>query len=125
MGGSNTNAKKVGVVLILVGFCLPLVLFNFASGYNPRAGILWSIPKMKLTLKTDNLALFREQRPARISEIPPSEERLRYVYPFPKEDSIYIIPYKYPLSIGIILIFAGIGIVALSKPKSGSPTNSK
>ena len=132
-------AKKVGVVLILAGFCLPLVLFFFAEGYNGRLGLLWSIPQMDMVLRERQSKLMlpsnvtkeykeflREQE-----KKPPGKtdyagysiwedrlEKFRLIIP------PIIIPYKYPVAIGIILIFTGIGIVALSKSKSGSPTKS-
>lgn len=98
-------------MLILIGLCMPLVLFPFSSGYNPRLGFLWSIKKM-------DLVLWWEEPAAPAPEAAPG----RYVFEDEmakepgREPLCIVFPYKYIFSIGIILIFSGIGIFILSKP---------
>ena len=54
-----SKAKKIGVILILVGICLPLVSLGFVSNYHPSLGIIENIQGMKIVLRheTDKLSV--------------------------------------------------------------------
>jgi len=93
--------QKIGVILVLVGIGLPLVLFPFASKYNPKRGLLGSIGRMKIVLREGEY-------------VPPPGETIYGGYYKGRIE----LPYKYPLVLGIILICTGTGLIILSKPKS-------
>ena len=101
-----TKYKQIGIVLILIGFFLPLISFTFADGYNPRLGFWWSVPKMNVNLwKTQNLPRPSPNNP----NIVPAED-----LPDELKPSVTL-PFKYPFSLGIFTILVGIGFAVLPK----------
>lgn len=111
-----SKIKKVGVILIIIGICLPIIFLAFASPYYPNVGLIYNIQTMKIVLreerftKTEYLGTLEDlkeqkQRP----EQPPQEIKVR----IPEKT----IPYKYIFAFGVILIFTGIGIIVLSGNK--------
>jgi len=82
------KAKKIGIVLILIGLCLPIVSFAFVSEYYLRGGstisdFLFLIPRMRMGC--------------------------------PGGGPRGVIPYRYIFAFGVVLVFTGIGFIALSK----------
>lgn len=69
---------RMGLVVVLLGIFIPLIAFPFAQGYNTQVGILSSISQMKVIWG---------------SEAETHEN--------------FHIPYKYLVSIGFSLVFAG------------------
>jgi hypothetical protein len=91
-------AKKFGAVLILIGIALPALSLIFVSNYNPDSGLIKNIKETEIVLRGRN-AQFEDS----IFGLG------RYKY---KEKSA--IPYWYVLAFGIVLVFTGIGVSALS-----------
>ena len=100
-----TKYKRIGIILILIGICIPLVAFVFSSGYNPKLGFLWSITKMNIYLWT---------QPAKPQTPPPGLDFDPYFEP---HDIPVVLPYKYTFGLGVIFVLSGIGFFVLSKPK--------
>ena len=103
--------RKFGVMITLVGFCIPLALFPFARGYNHRVGLLGSVPQMKLVLK-ERFEETTKQFKERTGKTGIGD----YIIERVKVEE-FAIPYKYPVAIGIVLIFIGIGFILLFKTK--------
>ena len=121
-----SKAKKIGIVLILIGICLPIVSLGFASNYYPRLGLIRNIQMMEIVLRPELLGnnIITDFQP--IKEVPPEKkpkELKSNDWEIVKEEPIkpkIAIPYKYIFALGVVLIFAGIGIIVLSSNKKGA-----
>lgn len=126
--------RKIGVILILVGFFMPLVLFFLSTGYRPETGLLgnvmwkdgfgimelhvWTVAK-KETLIVSRLTFF--------DKYTNKTDYSKYILKNTEETEPFLpwrvisrkeritIPYRYVLAGGIVLIFLGTGIITLSK----------
>jgi hypothetical protein len=100
-----SKTRKIGIVLLLFGLCLPSATLPFISEFHP-------LPEVCLTsnffgnLGNMVIALGRET----LIESDASNE-INYAT---------IIPYKYIFSSGVILAFAGIGFIVQSAGKKNS-----
>ncbi len=114
--------KRIGIILILIGVCIPLVAFIFAIGYEPKMGFWWSVPNMNIILWQKHLKLESSSVGSNIQKPMTYEEAIDIV---PPEDlpiealraTFVLLPYKFPFSLGIILLLSGIGLFVLAKPK--------
>lgn len=88
-------AKKVGILLILIGLCIPIISLGFVSKYHPRRGLIGNLTKMELVIREDT---------------PNSVYRILW-----KTYERVAIPYKYIFAFGTIFIFTGIGLIIVSK----------
>jgi hypothetical protein len=43
-----SRGKKIGVVLILAGLCIPILSMLFAEGYDSRQDLIWNIQEMEI-----------------------------------------------------------------------------
>jgi hypothetical protein len=119
-----TKYKKIGIILILIGICTPLISFVFASGYNPQLGFWWSVTRMNINLwqetvnapETEHRDIFDRLAPERQKGFVPVEDLPDELKPKTIDVTVRL-PYKYPFSLGIILILGGFGLFALSKPE--------
>ena len=78
------EGRRTGIILILVGFCMPLVLYFFTIGFD---------------LKDMELVLLKGRKVDR--------------YGHRETKGRIAIPYKIPLALGIILVFVGVGKILL------------
>jgi len=101
-----TRYKKIGIILILIGLCIPIIAFVFASGYNPKLGFWWSISHMNILLQEGS-----------IKGNPGGSLGGGKVYDTSQIKFDVYLPYKYPFSLGIILVFSGFAIFFLAKSK--------
>jgi len=124
-----TKFKRIGIILILIGVCIPLVSFVFATGYNPHFGFWWSVTRMNINLWQKTVIEPEAQRgdvfdkitPERKKGFVPLEEApapqgLTYLgetLPETLPETYVTLPYKYPFSLGIIFVLSGIGIFTL------------
>lgn len=107
-----TRSRKVIVILILAGICLPSFLLFFVSGYDPQASLAWNLHRMEIVL--------REQRWVRPSDLDETIDRL---YLAVRRERAYLrfgglilkpkiaIHYKYVILFGIICISIGTGLI--------------
>ena len=104
--------RKIGIVLILVGLCIPILSVLFSSTYHPKAGIIWNIKHTEIVIREqsgliDDLALFCSSNNA-IS-------KSMYVgWEYIKKSRIAV-PCRYVFALGIGLTAIGIGFVILPK----------
>ena len=107
------KSRKIGNVLILAGFCLPLLLFPFATRvqrvtlfegfgfqatYTPKADIIETIQNSEIVLRKERIIDFDDENLKGVSKIS--------------------IPYKYVWAGGVLCVFTGIGFLFLGN-KSG------
>jgi hypothetical protein len=89
--------KKVGVILILIGICIPILAMLFAQGYDSRRNLISNAQNIE--------TVFWQE----ISHPPGLSYRINTIY----------IPYRYFLALGLILTATGIGLTMLSKNEKG------
>ncbi|MBA4390912.1 MAG: hypothetical protein C0399_08240 [Syntrophus sp. (in: bacteria)] len=82
--------KKTGVVLIIIGICLPLVFLPFLSGYEKDRGIIENFLKIGIVVKKEKPVSADKMAPSSMAKILPAR-----------------FPYRFILAFGIFLIFAG------------------
>ena len=95
-----TKAKRIGIILIIAGFFVPSVLYPFTS-YAP----------LKLIAKKEIYAAGGLTYDPRLSDL----EIILYGT-FVSDDKISL-PYHYVIAIGIVSIFTGISVLALTGRK--------
>ncbi len=123
--------KKIGIVLILAGLCIPLLMFVFATkvqditlrealafraGYPPRADIVDTIQNLEIVLRKQRLSL-----PEGLTALPPEFTQKNPhegdTTEKAKEITKISIPYRYVLATGVLCLFTGIGFLLLgNKP---------
>jgi len=94
--------RNMGIILILVGIGLLFISIFFSSGINPNLDLISNISKAKIVMMEEKEGIiegfFREQRGE------PAKARVA-------------IPLKYALSLSVILILTGTGMVLLSSKR--------
>ncbi len=88
------QAKKIGIILLLAGVCLPFLAFPFVDNYSPHEGIVDNIAQMEIVMREQKLIV--------------SGGGLKL-----QEKSA--IQFKYIFTLGVVLILTGTGFIALSK----------
>ena len=93
--------RRVGIILIIIGICLPLITLPFLSGYSRDRGIFDNLYRVGIDLRKDRQADVGNQTPSKL------EERERKTPGFsrfiPKR-----IPFRFFLVITLILLYLGI-----------------
>jgi len=92
--------KKIGVVLIILGICLPLMLLPFVSGYEKDQNIIQNLLKTSIVLKGERPDNGKETSLSSLMRIIPGR-----------------LPYRFVLAAGIFLIFIGIVKIDISRRK--------
>lgn len=92
--------RNKGIITILVGIGVLLISILFSSGSRPNSDLLYKIPELEIVLEGGEYVLGTDL-------IGHFEGRVA-------------IPLKYPLSLSVLLILIGTGIVLLSKNKGTS-----
>ncbi len=104
------ESRKIGIVLILAGFCLPLLLFPFATRVQ-RVTLFEGFGfQARYTAKTDIVDTIKNSeivlRQGRVFDL--DDENL-------KGRSKISIPYSYVWAGGVLCVFTGIGFLLLGK----------
>jgi len=81
-----------------------MVLFSFACEYDSELGLLGSIHKMYVPLTSKGCSEHKTF---------PIGTPMRKIREWVRKDTV---SFKYPVTLGIVLIFTGIGFIVLSKP---------
>ncbi len=118
---SKFGARQFGLTLIAVGLFIPSILYPFTS-LNPEARLaagLYASRGVTYERKIDDLQiLIKEGKP----KLDPKKNRYYFVGEY--EDRL-VIPYKYPLALGITLFFIGIVVVTFGKKRNFTEKFSK
>ena len=100
--------KKIGIIFILAGICIPILSLLFSSAYLPKAGLIWNIKHSEIIIRDQNGLI--------------DDEALFYSSNSSIGRSIYIgmeylkkariaLPCRYLFAIGILLSATGLGLV--------------
>ena len=121
--------KNNGIITILVGIGILFMSFIFSSGYDSKIGLIGSIPVMDVVLKKGEL----------VSDSPKDEVKRRFPNQHNEElEDIFqeyvpnqhyegrvTVPLKYSLSLSVLFILLGTGMVLLSTTKGNSVLQTK
>lgn len=91
--------KKVGIILILIGICIPLAVFPFVSGYSKDKGIVDIIYKAGVAIRKDKQG--GEESPSPITLDKP-KRKVAFSNLIPKR-----IPFRFFLAATLILLYMG------------------
>ena len=97
--------KRIGIIIIIVGICLPLITLPFLSGYAKEKGIFENLYRVGIELKRDKQDGAGNSPPANIEK--PVAQAPAFLKLIPKR-----IPFRFFLVITLILFY--IGIVKIS-----------
>ncbi len=98
------KAKKIGIILILVGICLPTVTLPFISEFHPlpdvclTSNFFHNMGNMEIVLRLEQVLT------------PDNPQRTNY------QEKIAI-PYRYLFALSVILVCTGMGVIVLSRDK--------
>jgi len=137
------KARKIGIILFLMGICLLLISFAFVSHYDKKLGLLGSVSKMEIVLKEGTWLPYPPgyipPKPAEAPRPVPrtSEEYKQYMEQDREYERIYLDPlknftphyegrisiaFKYFFAIDMVIIFLGITAIILSKTNAKQVT---
>ncbi len=119
--------KRIGIILVLLGLCIPLLLLGFATKINdnlstnylfalqhvnpPQEDIVDKIQNLEIVLREKQSRTWREEER---NEFDPQQMLPAGLYPVTgKEINKISIHYKYIFASGIICLFIGIGFIIL------------
>jgi hypothetical protein len=115
--------KKTGVILIVIGICIPLLSLPFVTGYERQKGILGNVYETGIRLQRVDT----EKREAGIkpeTEKPKSEkpktEGTKDTRSFIERFTPRMLPLRYILALGVFLIFLGILRIDKALNRKGS-----
>jgi len=94
--------RRIGVILLLTGVCLPLALFPFAHNYHPLKGFWGSLNDLEIWLW--------ETKPEVRCDPWGIGEKLGTC---PRPAEYFAVPYRYPFALGVILFFSGLAVLLL------------
>lgn len=101
------KARKIGIILVLVGICLPTATLPFITEFNPQ-------PEICLTSNFfgnlgNMVVLFGS------SEVNASGNDAEAIH-----NPWIAIPYRYLFSIGVVIVCTGLGMIVLSSGRAAS-----
>ena len=100
--------KRIGVILILIGLCIPTLSMLFAENLYSRGSFVRNVQRSKIICWGKEVK--EELAPWKKYE---RESAEKFLNSPPNE--IYCIPLSLSFGLGIILIATGIGLVVISK----------
>lgn len=105
----NPN-RKTGIILIIIGICIPLVTLPFLSGFSKEKSFMDNLYSVGIQI--------RKEAPANpVTNVQPTEKRkLTYSDVLPRR-----IQFRFILALAVLLLFIGIVKIEQSrqKPRSG------
>ena len=96
-----TRANKIGIILILIGFCLPTATLPFITEFHPQPNIC--LTSNFFSNMGNMVVVFGTQQ----MNISGAEAETIY-------SPMIKIPYRYVFTLGIVLFCIGVGIIVLS-----------
>ncbi len=97
------RGKRIGVILILVGLCIPILAMLFASGYSSGRDFMWNVKNTGFVIWTENK-----------SEAPGPWQSYRTWTP----TITYFVPCSVFFALGIVLVATGTGFIILSRDQA-------
>jgi hypothetical protein len=111
---SMDRQKKVGLILLLIGFCIPLMALPFLSGYSEEKGFYDNFYRVGIELRKDKQ---EEAGSAPFGILKKEESRvLDFSRLIPKR-----IPFRFFLVPSLILFYLGFVKIAASRGKKDGP----
>lgn len=107
--------KKTGIVLIIVGLCVPLVALPFVSGYSKEKGIIANFYKIGVPIRKDTEGNAGNEGFSTFENT--HGKRANYSKLVPKR-----IPLRFFLVITLILLYMGIIRIAPPRPTEEGDT---
>lgn len=101
---------KTGVILIILGICVPLVTLPFLSGYTKDKGIFANLYQVGIQIKQDTKGDTANQPAENIRKINRSTPNFSKLIP-------KAIPFRFFLVISVILFYMGIVRIDSSRRK--------
>ena len=93
--------KKIGIMLILAGICIPLVLLPLVSGYAKEKGVIKNLLEVGIVI--------RKGEPAKRDGAAPLSGT---------KGTPMMFPFRFVLAFGVFLVFAGIVKMDLSRHRN-------
>ena len=116
---SEKLLRKYGIITILVGVGILFISIFFSSGYHPKLNFIGNISRMEIVLKKR----YYSSKKIAASDITsdewedlPMDGRVDIPSRVVRSKMVAI-PLKYPLSLSVIFILLGTGVVLISKNK--------
>jgi len=109
--------KNKGIILILLGIGILFISIFFSSGYNSRVDTIENIYHMTIILYEGELILPHPDLPQYTVVDLPANTNSNELFNIGHYEGGVNIPLKYPLSVSLILILFGAGILLLSEKK--------
>jgi hypothetical protein len=98
-----TKAKKIGIILVLVGICLPTATLPFITEFRPH-------PELCLTSNFfSNLGNMVVTFGIKQMNVVASDMAAAYM-------PVITIPYRYLFALGVIMMCTGLGVIVVSHP---------
>jgi hypothetical protein len=107
--------RNMGIIIILVGVGILFISIFFSSGYHTGLNFIGNISQMEIVIdegKYPETPVVEE--PVVEEEAPPVVEEEAVIEEVRERVAI---PLKYPLSLSVVLILLGTGIILISKNK--------
>jgi len=110
--------KKTGVILIVIGICIPLLSLPFVTGYERQKGILRNVYETGIPLQRVDT----EKREAGIKpkSEKPKTEGTKDTRSFLERFTPRMLPLRYILALGVLLVFLGILRIDKALNRKGS-----
>lgn len=107
-GAMNPN-KKIGLILIIIGICIPLLTLPFLSGFSKDKSFKENLYNVGIQI--------RKEAPANpVTNVQPTEKRKpTYSDVLPRR-----IQFRFILALAVLLLFIGIVKIEQSRQKPGS-----
>lgn len=100
--------KKRGLILIVIGICMPIVSLPFVAGFDPGKGIMKNVYETGIPLQKANEGAGETSVASVKAEAKKTESLAERLTP-------RMVPLRYILALGVFLVF--IGIVKLDKAR--------
>ena len=136
-----TRGKKIGVVLMLSGLCIPILAMLFSSGYVSRQDLIWNAQHIEIILweipipikyevlappPSDQDGPWKKYKRVKIPQyntyadfpvdLPQAEMERALNEKFPSTVTrLVVLPGRYFFGLGLILTAIGLGLLSISK----------
>ncbi|HBA54678.1 hypothetical protein [Syntrophorhabdus aromaticivorans] len=95
------HERKIGIICIFIGICVPLIALPFVSGYSKGKGFMYNFLNVGITINTEG-----QSAPANHPPVTPAKQNrktITYKAFIPKQ-----IPFRWFLAVTAIFFYIGI-----------------